>query len=105
MLAFSIIERQLTHCHGMACKEPHWYLNFIGVDVSRQGKGLGAALIEPVLAIVDAAGCLAYLESSNPKNMRCTNGLGLKQRPVCRLVMVLLFTQWCVLLGKTTLPM
>ncbi|MGV0033695.1 MAG: hypothetical protein ACNYPE_01600 [Candidatus Azotimanducaceae bacterium WSBS_2022_MAG_OTU7] len=54
----------------MACNEPHWYLNFIGVDVSRQGKSLGAAsLMKPVLAIVDAAGCLAYLESSNPKNM------------------------------------
>ena len=50
-------------------KEPHWYLNFIGVDVSRQGEGLGAALMKHVLAIVDEAGCVAYLESSNPKNM------------------------------------
>ena len=49
--------------------EPHWYLNFIGVDVSRQGEGLGAALMKHVLSIVDAAGCVAYLESSNPQNM------------------------------------
>lgn len=50
-------------------EEPHWYLNFIGVDVSRQGEGLGAALMKHALALVDAAGCTAYLESSNPRNM------------------------------------
>ena len=50
-------------------EEPHWYLNFIGTDVTKQGMGYGAALLKHVLAIVDEAGAVAYLESSNPRNM------------------------------------
>jgi GNAT superfamily N-acetyltransferase len=48
--------------------KPHWYLPLIGVDPSRQGHGLGAALLRPVLAECDAAQSLAYLESTNPRN-------------------------------------
>ena len=36
---------------------------------AKQGQGNGAALLEQVLAIVDKANAVAYLESSNPKNM------------------------------------
>ena len=46
--------------------EPHWYLPLIGVDPARQGQGLGAALMRPVLAKCDAAGLPAYLESTSP---------------------------------------
>jgi len=49
--------------------EPHWYLAMIGVDPMRQGRGLGSTLLEASLAHVDADGGLAYLESSNPKNV------------------------------------
>ena len=49
-------------------KEPHWYLSMIGVDPARQGRGLGSALLAHTLALIDAEGALAYLESSSPKN-------------------------------------
>ena len=49
-------------------KEPHWYLPFIGVDPTQQGKGLGAALLKPILSKCNEAGLPAYLESTNPKN-------------------------------------
>lgn len=49
-------------------QEPHWYLPFIGVEPAHQGKGLGALLLQPILAECDAKGLPAYLESSNPKN-------------------------------------
>lgn len=49
--------------------EPHWYLNVLSTLPARQGQGLGAAVLQPVLAICDAEGIRAYLESTNPKNM------------------------------------
>jgi GNAT superfamily N-acetyltransferase len=49
--------------------EPHWYLAALGVDVQRQGKGLGAILMKHALARVDREGATAYLESSNPRNV------------------------------------
>lgn len=49
--------------------EPHWYLAVLGVDVSRQGKGLGSVLMKHALQRVDAERLPAYLESSNPRNI------------------------------------
>lgn len=50
-------------------KEPHWYLAMVGVDPARQGQGVGSALLRHTLALCDADGVAAYLESSNPKNV------------------------------------
>jgi ribosomal protein S18 acetylase RimI-like enzyme len=50
-------------------KEPHWYLPIIGIDPAHQGKGLGGRLLAHQLAICDRDGALAYLESSNPRNI------------------------------------
>jgi ribosomal protein S18 acetylase RimI-like enzyme len=50
-------------------QEPHWYLPFIGVDPLHQGKGYGAALLQHALAACDRDHALAYLESSNPRNI------------------------------------
>ena len=49
--------------------EPHWYLPLIGVDPSRQGKGCGGALLSFALERFDGEGRVAYLESSNPRNI------------------------------------
>ncbi|HET7720573.1 MAG TPA: GNAT family N-acetyltransferase [Acidimicrobiales bacterium] len=48
--------------------EPHWYLNVLSTLPSHQSQGLGAAAIQPVLALADAAGMPCYLESTNPRN-------------------------------------
>jgi len=50
-------------------EEPHWYLAAVGVDPSRQGEGLGSAMIKEGLRLCDAQGLPAYLESSNPRNI------------------------------------
>lgn len=47
---------------------PHAYLFTIGVRPRAQGKGIGRALIAPVLAACDRMGLPAYLENSNPAN-------------------------------------
>jgi GNAT superfamily N-acetyltransferase len=49
--------------------EPHWYLPMIGVDPAHQGAGIGSALMTEALKAVDRDGLIAYLESSNPKNV------------------------------------
>jgi GNAT superfamily N-acetyltransferase len=48
--------------------EPHWYLNVVSTLPDRQGQGLGATVLQPVLARCDAEGVPAYLESTNPRN-------------------------------------
>ena len=50
-------------------KEPHWYLPFLAVDPRHQGEGYGSALLEHTLIPCDRDQALAYLESSNPKNI------------------------------------
>lgn len=50
-------------------REPHWFLPFIGVDPRQQGQGCGAALMQHALIPCDRDRALAYLESSNPKNV------------------------------------
>jgi ribosomal protein S18 acetylase RimI-like enzyme len=49
--------------------EPHWYLPMIGVDPARQGGGVGSALMAEALKVIDRNGAMAYLESSNPRNI------------------------------------
>jgi ribosomal protein S18 acetylase RimI-like enzyme len=48
---------------------PHWYLAMIGVDPVRQGRGYGSAILKASLERCDEDGVIAYLESSNPKNV------------------------------------
>jgi ribosomal protein S18 acetylase RimI-like enzyme len=49
--------------------ERHWYLPLIGVDPSQQGNGIGSALMKRALVDCDRDGTIAYLESSNPRNI------------------------------------
>lgn len=50
-------------------REPHWYLGVLGSDPPHQGKGVGSALIEPVLRRADADRAAAWLEASRPENV------------------------------------
>ena len=49
-------------------KVPHLYLFTIGTRKAARGKGLGKALISPMLTAADRAGLPCYLENSNPAN-------------------------------------
>jgi ribosomal protein S18 acetylase RimI-like enzyme len=51
-------------------KAPHWYLFAIGVDPDHQGRGVGTALLRPVLSQCDELGEAAYLEASTEANAR-----------------------------------
>lgn len=58
--------------------EPHWYLPLIGVDPTQQGNGIGSALMKHALIPCDRDGTLAYLESSNPRNISLYERCGFK---------------------------
>jgi ribosomal protein S18 acetylase RimI-like enzyme len=50
-------------------QQSHYYLHALGVRSSRQGRGIGSALIRQVTAICDRDHVLAYLENSNERNL------------------------------------
>jgi GNAT superfamily N-acetyltransferase len=58
---------------------PHYYLSLLGTHPDRRGQGLGMALLADNLALLDAEGVAAYLESSNPDNDRRYERLGFTQ--------------------------
>lgn len=55
---------------GLHPKIPHYYLSFLGVTPGMQGKGVGPALIQPVLERCDLEKMPAYLETETEKNVR-----------------------------------
>ena len=58
---------QMAACHPE--DEPCWYLPMIAADPFSMGRGLGGAILTESLRRCDADGTVAYLESSNPRNM------------------------------------
>ena len=61
--------RLLFEVDGLHPKEPHWYLGVLGTRTAAQGRGVGSALLAPVLERCDAEGLPAYLESSKHANI------------------------------------
>jgi ribosomal protein S18 acetylase RimI-like enzyme len=49
--------------------EPHYYLAVLGTDPEAQGRGLGSALMQPMLDTCDRDDVPAYLESSKERNI------------------------------------
>ena len=63
----SAIFEQMDECHPSA--ENCWYLPLIAADPAFVGQGLGAAIMKHALQRCDEDGAMAYLESSNPRNI------------------------------------
>jgi ribosomal protein S18 acetylase RimI-like enzyme len=53
---------------AMHPRERHYFLPFIGVDPERQGRGIGSALMRPVLDRCDREGVPAFLEATTPRS-------------------------------------
>jgi ribosomal protein S18 acetylase RimI-like enzyme len=61
--------RLLTLIETKHPRVPHWYLASLGTAVEEQGKGVGGALLRPVLDHCDAESLPCYLESSKERNV------------------------------------
>lgn len=57
-------------------REPHYYLAALGTDPDFQGRGIGSALMQPVLDRCDKQRIPAYLESSKRANIPFYNKHG-----------------------------
>ena len=71
-----VVLASLARIARRALAEPHWHLAAVGVAPDRQGEGLGARLLAPMLARCDRLGLPAYLESSNSRNLTLYERLG-----------------------------
>ena len=55
--------------HHRLAPMPHWYLAQIGVEPSRQGRGIGSTLLGPMLSRIDAEQSWCYLETAKHANI------------------------------------
>ena len=69
-LRFMGIASYMTAERKRLVPAPHWYLLAIGVEPSRQGEGMGGALLESVLSLADADGTSCYLETQTKRNVK-----------------------------------
>ncbi|MCH8065691.1 MAG: GNAT family N-acetyltransferase [Chloroflexi bacterium] len=66
---FLAVSDYLEELHKRDVPPQHWYLAILGVDPSRQGQGIGGALIQPIIARSDSAGLPCYLETMKERNV------------------------------------
>lgn len=66
---FTAIVANMEHAlapHGL---QDAWYLSIAGIAPAAQGQGLGASVLAPGLAAVDAAGAACFLETYNERSL------------------------------------
>ena len=56
--------------------ERHWYLNTIGVVASERGRGIGSALLAPIISRCDRDRLPIYLNTNTDDNVRFYRGRG-----------------------------
>ncbi|MDN2695940.1 N-acetyltransferase [Janthinobacterium sp. SUN073] len=73
---FSAIVANMEHAlapHGL---QDAWYLSIAGIAPAAQGQGLGASVLAPGLAAVDAARAACFLETYNERSLQFYARLG-----------------------------
>jgi GNAT superfamily N-acetyltransferase len=75
-LSWRDLDEGFTALDALHPAEPHWYLAFVGVEPRLQGRGIGRALLAPVLHVADETMTVCYLETPFPATHRYYEALG-----------------------------
>jgi len=59
----------LSHIEKQHLKDPHYYLEFIGVEPDLHGKGLGSSMLKHLASSADQDQVGCFLETGNPQNV------------------------------------
>ncbi|MEJ5223720.1 MAG: GNAT family N-acetyltransferase [Anaerolineales bacterium] len=78
---YEIFVAESEHYHHQVAPGPHWYLVVLGVEPAHQGRGLGRALLQPVLARADAGGTRSIWKQQMKVTWVFTPGLALQSKP------------------------
>jgi ribosomal protein S18 acetylase RimI-like enzyme len=63
------LARVLAELAAHHTEERHWHVGPVGVEPGLQGRGLGAAVMRELCAVMDAEGEIAFLETEKPENV------------------------------------
>lgn len=73
---FAAIVANMEHALAQHGLQDAWYLSIAGIAPEAQGRGLGASVLAPGLAAVDAAGAVCFLETYNERSLPFYGRLG-----------------------------
>ncbi|NHQ89480.1 GNAT family N-acetyltransferase [Janthinobacterium lividum] len=73
---FTAIVGNMEHALALHDLSAAWYLSIAGIAPDAQGRGLGASVLAPGLAAVDAAGAACFLETYNERSLPFYGRLG-----------------------------
>ena len=80
---FAAIVANMEHALAQHTLQDAWYLSIAGIHPDAQGRGLGASILAPGLAAVDAAGAVCFLETYNERSLRFYGRLGFEVAQRC----------------------
>jgi GNAT superfamily N-acetyltransferase len=74
--AFARFQEFATDMRDLPTQEPHWHLNWLGVEPSRQGQGIGSTLVRQMTFRADVESVACHLFTFAPQNVAIYAHLG-----------------------------
>jgi ribosomal protein S18 acetylase RimI-like enzyme len=74
--AFARFQQFAADMRDLPAQEPHWHLNWLGVEPGHQGQGIGGTLVRQMTTRADAEGVGCHLFTFAPHNVAIYEHLG-----------------------------
>jgi len=75
---YSVLAAYINEAHRRSVLADHWYLLMVAVTPEKQGRGIGTALLEPVLVRADRERVPCYLDTLEQRNLGYYERLGFR---------------------------